>query len=141
MTCKRCENGMAAYKVALAAFDAKYPHVCRTCGGLGEVVYSEDPGDRHCGLAGGTMELTEPCPDCEGADKPLCAVCGRPIVDLFDQEKYPNGRTCGCDIGIERPQAETYFDPDCPCTMPPVESVAEAIAEDLYDFTEENERG
>lgn len=128
--CEKCDKGIAAYKVALAEFDAKYPFACKKCGGSGEIEYQDDPGDRNCGLAGGTMTFTDVCPDCEGADKPVCAVCGKPMPyeDKYERE---------CCAYVQRPIAETFFDPDCPCAMPSVESVAEAIAEDLFDFTEE----
>lgn len=86
--CEKCVIGLTVYKNVLAAFDAKYPNACKKCGGSGEVVYREDPGARDCSLSGGTMEFVEACPDCEGAEKPICTVCGKsmPFEDKYERQ-------------------------------------------------------
>lgn len=104
--CEKCVIGQDAYKNALAEFDAKYPKACKRCGGSGIVYWMDDPSAFGVSLAAGRIEYEETCLGCEAADKPVCAVCGKPLDAEFM-------RACGCSIGVHRPIAETFFDIDC----------------------------
>lgn len=70
-----CKQRQADWKVAIAAYEATWPNYCRKCNGRGGHVYYDDPGDRHCSLPGGFMELDEPCEHC--LEDGICPRCGK----------------------------------------------------------------
>lgn len=81
---QECLEFQKRHEETVAAFRDKNPDYCVTCGGWGG---SSSPG---CSVPYGSTSVNlpdefEPCPDCWGADDPICPHCGFELVSKDDQ--------------------------------------------------------
>lgn len=104
-----CIDAHARYAAEKAAFEAKYPHYCRKCGGEGNVHGWENPDP----ASGHGWPFTEPCPAC--ADNGICPRCG---LENTLNEDCDSCSACGWQVDQKDFLPEG---PDCTCAWEPTE--------------------
>lgn len=111
MTCDdRCIKDQAKWRTALHTYVSAWPLHCKTCEGVGGIVYRYSPAG--VSLAPGTMQGFDPCPDC--IEEGVCPRCGEVV---FSEEAWDAAGevTCpDCGWNSETPAA-CPEQPECLC--------------------------
>lgn len=107
-----CTADWERYEQELAAFEARYPGYCRTCGGTGELRYIENGAPHGAGYW--PMLMIELCEDCMGR----CPRCGYTPTDWTEAQwdRFYDGMepcpVCGFIHG-EQDQWTAPPEPEC----------------------------
>jgi len=93
---KICAMFSAKQAFARFVYEQAHPNYCRNCGGIGELVYCDDPSPVGISLSPGQMEFSDPCPEC--TEKGICPECGGQW-DTLDLECENSCVNCGFRYG------------------------------------------
>jgi hypothetical protein len=81
---------------ARANYRAAWPNACKHCGGTGEIRYTDDPSAFGVSLAPGSMEFSDPCPQCiDRDDGPHCPRCAAVLPDEVVEDETAPCPACG----------------------------------------------